>query len=403
MDNEIQLISDGDGLAVIGDPTAVEAFLRSEGLFSSSKDFDLRRLTPLLTIGSDVAQAGSEIASNSGRWIKLTQSSARLVKENGLMPSKTPGVSHVMVGTPGKVQNWLQAEQGFGSLLTNPAVLSGVAGIMTQVATQQTMAEITDYLARIDEKVDDVLRKQDDAVVAHMIGAGLCIEEALTVREATSRVNEVTWGKVEGTSETIAYTQGYALLQLKALADRFEDKSKVRYLAKTAVQAESEVQEWLAVLARCVQLQGALDVLELDRVLDASPDDLDAHRRGLRDARQNRLYLISQHTEHLLDRMDAAVGTANMQMLWHRTKSPAVVQSSNNVAAGVHDFSELLGIASDPRSWEERKLRSTAEIGAQAIQMTKDAAPAVVAVGGLALGAIVLGKSLQGQETTDDG
>ena len=29
MDNEIQLISDGDGLAVIGDPAAVERFLVS--------------------------------------------------------------------------------------------------------------------------------------------------------------------------------------------------------------------------------------------------------------------------------------------------------------------------------------------------------------------------------------
>ena len=38
MGSEIQLISDGDGLAVFGDPTAVEEFLVSEGLWSSSKD-----------------------------------------------------------------------------------------------------------------------------------------------------------------------------------------------------------------------------------------------------------------------------------------------------------------------------------------------------------------------------
>jgi len=37
-------------------------------------------------------------------------------------------------------------------------------GIMAQVAMQQTMDEITDYLATIDEKLDDVLRAQDDAV-----------------------------------------------------------------------------------------------------------------------------------------------------------------------------------------------------------------------------------------------
>lgn len=31
MGNEIQLVSDGDGLAVIGDPTAVERFLVARG------------------------------------------------------------------------------------------------------------------------------------------------------------------------------------------------------------------------------------------------------------------------------------------------------------------------------------------------------------------------------------
>ena len=53
MDNEIQLISDGDGLAVIGDPTAVERFLASEGL--SSKDLGLPRLRAVLGTGGTAA------------------------------------------------------------------------------------------------------------------------------------------------------------------------------------------------------------------------------------------------------------------------------------------------------------------------------------------------------------
>jgi hypothetical protein len=48
MDSEIQLISDGDGLAVIGDPTAVDEFLRSEGLWASSKKLDLRSRPPMV-------------------------------------------------------------------------------------------------------------------------------------------------------------------------------------------------------------------------------------------------------------------------------------------------------------------------------------------------------------------
>jgi hypothetical protein len=61
MDNEIQLISDGDGLAVIGNPTAVERFLVSEGL--PSKDLGLQRLGSALSTGAAAAQAGSAVAA----------------------------------------------------------------------------------------------------------------------------------------------------------------------------------------------------------------------------------------------------------------------------------------------------------------------------------------------------
>ena len=110
---------------------------------------------------------------------------------------------------------------------------------MAQLAMQQAMDEITDYLATIDEKVDDVLRAQKDAVVADMIGVDLVIEEAMTIREHVGRVSEVTWSKVQATSQTIARTQAYALLQLDALAEKMENKSKVGDLAKTAKEAES--------------------------------------------------------------------------------------------------------------------------------------------------------------------
>ncbi len=402
MDNEIQLISDGDGLAVIGDPTAVEEFLYSEGLWSLAKKLDLQRLKSLLGTGADVAQAASEIAANSGHWLKLTPESAHLVKKFGLMEAKTPGLSHAMVGKPGSIQKWLQIEQGPGSLLTNPAMLSSAAGLMAQVAMQQAMAEITDYLARIDEKVDDVLRKVDDTVRKDMIGAGTMIGRAMTKREAAGRVTDDSWSTVQDVPGKIADVQGYALLQLKAIATKMEGKRKVGGLAQSTREAEREVQEWLAILARCFQLQDAFDVLELDRALDAAPEELDACRRGLKADRQERLETISQHTGHLLDRMDAAVGMANAKIFWNRTRSPAVVQSGNHVATGVYDFHALLGIESDPRSWEERQLGSAAEMGSQAIQKTKDMAPYVAAGVGL-LGVAGLRKKLQGQGTTEEG
>lgn len=385
MDDEIQLISDGDGLAVIGNPMAVERFLVSEGL--PSKDLGLQRLGSVLSTGAGAAQAGSEIAANSGRWVKLTKESAGALNKYNLMKGSSPGVSRAVLTDGGKIKGFVEFVKGPGALLSNPAVLAGAAGIMAQLAMQQAMDEITDYLATIDEKVDDVLRAQKDAVLADMIGVDFVIEEAMIIREQVGRVSEVTWSKVQATSMTIAKTQAYALRQLDALADKMEREDKVGELAKTAKEAESKVQEWLAVLARCVQLQGAMAVLELDRVLDASPDELDRHRLALRAARSNRLDLISRSTERLMARMDAAAGTANTKVLLHPTTSRDVVHSRNQVSTAVVDFQGRLGIERDRQSLEARRWADAAtEARDKALDAGSDGVDAARRLGNETLG-----------------
>jgi hypothetical protein len=354
MDNEIQLISDGDGLAVIGDPTLVERFLAFEGL--SSKDLGLPRLGGVLSTGAAAAQAGSEIAANSGRWVKLTKESARLVGKHGLRKSSKTGLSTgVLKGDSGQVKGFVQFVRGPGSL-ASPALLAGVGGIMAQVAMQQAMGEIISYLARIDEKLDDVLRAQEDAVLADLIGVGFDIDEAMTIREHAGRVSEVTWSKVQAASAAITRAQARALLELDALAEKIESKTKVGDLAKMAKEAESKVQGWLVVLARCSQLQDAVAVLELDRVLDVAPDDLDGHRLGLKASRHKRLDIISRSTLGLMARIDAAAGTANAKVLLHPTMSAAVVQSREHVARVVAEFHERLGIESGRQSLEAKAM-----------------------------------------------
>jgi hypothetical protein len=96
-------------------------------------------------------------------------------------------------------------------------------------------------------------------------------------------------------------------------------------------------------------------VLEIDRVLDASPEELDRHRLALRTARNNRLELISRSTERLMARMDAAAGTANTKVLLHPSTSRDVVHSSNQVANAVVDFHGRLGIERGRQSVEARR------------------------------------------------
>lgn len=354
MSSEIQLISDGDGLAVIGEAGAVERFLASEGM-PASRDLGLQRLGPTLRSAAGLAQAGSEIASNTGRWVQITEESARNLKKYNLMKGSESGLSRaVFTNDKGRITGLMEVVKP-GAVSANPAFLAGAAGLMAQLAMQQTMEEITDYLKAIDEKLDDVLRAQKDAVLADIIGVDFVIEEAMVIRETVGRVSEVTWSKVQATSQTIARTQGYALRQLDALAEQLERKSKMGDMADAAKEAEAKVEEWLAVLARCFQLQDGIAVLELDRVLDASPKELDDHRAALRAARQNRSDLISRTTSRLIGRMDAAAGTANAKVLLHPTASRTVVKAGNYVSGAVIEFHGRLGIEASREAIEMRR------------------------------------------------
>ncbi len=357
MSHEIQLVTDGDGLAVIGDSADVERFLLDQGLSTApSKELDVRRLSSLAGTSGTALRVGSEVAANSGRWVKLTAESAQAVKQYGLMATKTPGVSHAMIGKPGEVKQWLQIAQAPTALLSGPMALCALSTMMQQQAMQQQMDQIVEYLQEINEKVDDILRAQKDAVLADMIGVDLAVEDALTVRDQVGRVSEITWSKIQSSSLVLAQTQAYAIRQLEAIAENLEKKADLGKIAKATKDAEPKVRDWLAVIARCLQLQDGVAILELDRVLDSAPEDLDSHRLGLANARRKRLDVITTITARLLTQMNETIRNANSRVLLNPRDAPAAVRSSNEMAAGVVALRARLGIdsgyaSSDAKRW----------------------------------------------------
>lgn len=353
MTDEIHLFSDRDGVVIFGDQAAVDHFLAAESL--TSRAVDMPRLSTVAGVGGASTQAMAELQANAGRWVKLTEKSAKTFKGADMMRGSEANAVRTVVTKNGKTSHILEIVQSPGTLLTNPAVLTGAAGIMAQLAMQQTMEEITDYLAAIDAKVEDVLRGQKDAVIADMIGVGYVIDEAMVIRDHVGHVSATTWSKVQGASSTIARTQAYALRQIDASAEKLDKAEGPGDLAKAAADAQASVHEWLAVLARCIQLQEGIGVLELDRVLEAGPEDLDRHRRGLHAARDNRLQQIATTTERLLNRLDTAAGTANAKVLLHPRDGRAIVGSRNVVTGQVVEFHAFVGSDHDGDPLEARR------------------------------------------------
>lgn len=359
MAGQVELISDGEGLAVLGRPEDVERFLLDSGLERlEPKGLDVRRLGSVLGTGGAGVRVGADLVANSGRWVKLTAESAEAVKRHGLMPTTTPGVSHAMIGKRGDIGQWLQIVKGPAPLLGGPMALAALSTMMQQQAMQQQIDQIVEYLQEINEKVDDILRGQKDSILADLIGVDLMVEEALTVRQHVGSVSEVTWSKVQATSSTIARTQAYAVRQLDAIADKLEKTRDLGDITRMIEKAEPQVREWLAVLARTFQLQESVAVLELDRVLEISPDELDRHRLGLAAARGNRRDLLARSTERILIQMSGTISLANSKVFFNPFDSPRAVRSSDQLASGVVSFRQLLGIDSerdavDAKRWKQ--------------------------------------------------
>jgi hypothetical protein len=283
----------------------------------------------------------------SARYLKLTPESAkRLQDAGGLMKTKTEGISHAMLGETGKQSlKWLQVEDGLGSLLMNPAVLSGVGGLMSQFAQQAEAQELKALLVRIDEKLDDVRRSQRDAVLAKMKSAAAAIEEAMTIREHGGDPKTL-WDKVSGVSETMLNVQEEALLALRALADKVDGKSTTGELKKATQEIAREAAIQLSILARCFELQDEFRVVELDHVLATAPGNLEGHRLGVAEAREIRRASVLQNTERLMARMDGAGVIANEHVILHARAARSVIDSVNSTAALVDEFHAPLGIES---------------------------------------------------------
>ena len=345
MTDEIELICDGEGLAVLGDPTAVKRFLDSEGLRAQSQEFHLERLGPALETGSKIAELVSDISANTGRYVRLTKESAEDVRRFGLMPTSVRGISHAMIGEPGSISKWIQIEDGPASLLMNPTVLSGVAGIMAQIARQQEVRALKELLVSIDGKLDDLRRGQRDEILAKMDRAVSVISEAMIIRERGGD-RETAWRKVENEVGTIAEVQANALRKIEALADKVgdvNDGTGVGFLKKTTNKIESEVGVWLAVLAQCFRLENERAILELDHVLATNPRHWDGHRIGLSEALHEKRDEAVRRTTDLLERLDRAGAVAGSNIILHAPAAHSVIDSVNAVNGSLEEFHALLG------------------------------------------------------------
>ena len=119
MSAEIEIVSDGDGALILGDENAIQEFSAQYGLSEWDRRVRLDRLSRWLHLGTEAANWITQIAQQSGMYVKLTPESVEVLKKaGGLMSTAKKGASHLMLGKTGDhSMKWLQAHAESGEIL----------------------------------------------------------------------------------------------------------------------------------------------------------------------------------------------------------------------------------------------------------------------------------------------
>lgn len=355
--DEVELISDGENLLVSGNNRrAVEQFMRAKGLLAKSRDFGSERLSPALRSSAELFKTASEVVADSALWLKITPESADAIKEFGLTDSGVPGVAYAMAGTRGSIKEWLKIDTTAGAKLANPAVLSGVAGALSQAARQQEAAQLRDLLETISQKLDQVIRGQRDEILGDLAGIEREIRAAFVSLEMDGAMDSLTWSKLSGASLQIRQVQSKAILQLGGVADDLEQHKGIGDLNVQLQLAKGTVQVWLSAIARCTTALDELAILELDHYAAIAPDRVNSKRLSIDASRHDDQVQLYEGISVLMQRMDWAAETVNQHAILHVNGLPAAILSIDDTRTLVKRFYVALGIevdwdSLDPTRW----------------------------------------------------
>lgn len=270
---------------------------------------------------------------------ELTKESAELVAKYGKNCKKGALQAGVVRQPNGRIIKHLQFTRP-GQL--NPAMLTGISGVMAQMALEQAVSEITDYLKEIDAKLDDLLRDQKDQTVSKLAGISHMIDETMLIYQQVGSISETTWSKVSGCPQGIATIQAYAIAKIKGLTEKVEREQDPKQVRPLTQQIRQEIHQWLGMLASAVRMQDQVSCIELARVCQEEPEQLEAHKKGIVLARNKRLAEIEQSLNALGRQLETKAGIVGGKVLLNPYSSPHAIANIESITGDLNTFASTL-------------------------------------------------------------
>ncbi|MFK5584171.1 hypothetical protein [Serinicoccus sp. LYQ131] len=334
-DESVAVFEAEDGILVFGSESALS-------LLDADISVPFRPISgkQLARVTGHVGTAAGTISAESGRWLKLTRESAGHLDT---FKATSIGKDGLLAGTlrtnSGQITKHLKFENISKGALLTPAAPMLLGSMATQYALESALDDITTYLETIDRKLDQLLKQRKTETLGQIGGVTLAIDEAYALLASTGTVSATTWSKVQATSLSLQTMQSEAIAQLSDVAESIETvRGHADKTAKALERAAEDTQFWLGVLARTIALQDRQYVLELARVAEESPLQLDDHRRGITDARRNRVQRIVAGLEAVNAAVTATSTLSNRAKVANPINAPKIARRSHAITSDIATF-----------------------------------------------------------------
>ncbi|WP_424448554.1 hypothetical protein [Microbacterium arborescens] len=344
------VFSDGEHLLVIGnDKRSVERYMRSKGILERAQEIRAQHFAPMLRTAAQVGHTISETIAESGLWVKLTEDSAEARAKFGLIESDIPGISYAVAGDRGNIKQWLKFDTSASAKVTNPRMLSGIAGGLAQAASQAEAERLREMLASMDEKLDQLRRDNRDEILGDIGGIEEHLHDANAMLTAQGELDSQEWDTLTTIPLQLKQIRRKAVLKVEGVADDMAKHKKVGDLKAWLPQAKQEVQLWLSTIARSIAALDDFAVLELEHTAAIAPEKLDAKRQGIQEARATAIADLTAGITELMKRMSETAEWANKNVLANHRTVPKVLAAIEDARGVVKRLYDVLGLEVD---WE---------------------------------------------------
>ncbi|MBS5997106.1 hypothetical protein ACUY3C_03595 [Corynebacterium marquesiae] len=335
--DEVVVITSEEGALLLGPETELAQLNSSDTLSPVSPEL-LRRVSKALT-GIEKYQ------EQSGRWLKLDTESAKYLQLHGVKTRdiragviRVKDLPYNFTSRPGgSLLKHLKFEQT--GLLT-PAAPIALASMMQQASVERQIEQMQDYLESIDAKLDAVLRFQKDSLAGEIDGIAEVLKEALLVMERTKGVTDTQWATVQQLHGELFKLQGRVLRHLSAIAEKMaQSKTSPGKVKETFQDTNTDARFWLHELARTVQLQNQMYVLQLKRVDAVEGESADGYTAAVAISREKRASRLVESLSAIA-RTSHELGDFPLLRKAIDWNSPRAVQEINHLFSQLRDFSK---------------------------------------------------------------